>query len=238
MARGDQIYAMREVVGIPYEHHGIDRGDGSVIHYSKQGEAVIKRTTMDSFARGGVVRVKPQPTAFIPSLVVERAESRLGEREYDLFFNNCEHFANWCKTGRSECKQLDNFGLNLERVKLPQVTDLVRQAAQRTQSTTGGIGSEPPQATYELFQTALENVAIATRTLLPAYEEAMRDHATWHQVAQRALAKDREDLARAALYKKVAAKRKADEIKANLSQLSDLQLSLEQNQAFIQKQAL
>ncbi|MEM8502821.1 MAG: lecithin retinol acyltransferase family protein [Cyanobacteria bacterium P01_D01_bin.1] len=232
MARGDQIYAMREVVGIPYEHHGIDRGDGSVIHYSKQGEAVIKRTTMDSFARGGVVRIKPQPTAFIPSLVIERAESRLGEREYDLFFNNCEHFANWCKTGRSACKQLDNFGLNLERVKLPQVTDLVHQAAQRA------TGSEPSQPTYELFQTALENVVIATRTLLPAYEEAMRDHATWHQIAQRALAKDREDLARAALHKKVAANKKAEEIKANLTQLSNLQLSLEQNQAFIQKKAL
>jgi hypothetical protein len=232
MARGDQIYAMREVVGIPYEHHGIDRGDGSVIHYSKQGEAVIKRTTLDTFARGGVVRVKRQPTAFIPSLVIERAESRLGEREYDLFFNNCEHFANWCKTGQSECKQLDSFGLNLERIKLPQVADLAREAAQRA------TGDFPAQPTYELFQTALENVAIATRTLLPAYEEAVHERDTWHQVAQRALAKDREDLARAALYKKVAADKKASEIKANLTQLSDLQLSLEQNQAFIRAEAL
>ncbi|MGB3790351.1 MAG: lecithin retinol acyltransferase family protein [Phormidesmis sp.] len=225
MARGDQVYAMRELMGIPYEHHGIDRGDGSVIHYSKQGEAVIKRTTLETFARGSVVRVKPQPTSFISSIVLERAESRLGEREYDLFFNNCEHFANWCKTGRNECEQLDDFGLNLERVKLPQVTDLARQAAE----------SEPSQPTYELFQTALENVAIATRTLLPAYEQAVRDRTTWYQVAQRALSKDREDLARAALYKKVAADKKATEIKANLSQLSDLQLSLEQNQVFIQK---
>ncbi len=225
MARGDQIYAMRELMGIPYEHHGIDRGDGSVIHYSKEGEAVVKRTILETFAKGSVVRVKPQPTSFISSIVLERAESRLGEREYDLFFNNCEHFANWCKTGRNQCEQLDNFGLNLERVKLPQVSDLARQAAE----------SEPSQPTYELFRTALENVAIATRTLLPAYEQAMRDRTTWHQVAQRALSKGREDLARAALHKKVAADKKAAEIKANLSQLSDLQLSLEQNQSFIQK---
>ncbi|MBE9063855.1 lecithin retinol acyltransferase family protein [cf. Phormidesmis sp. LEGE 11477] len=237
MARGDQIYAMREVAGIPYEHHGIDRGDGSVIHYSKQGEAVIKRTTLAAFARGGVVRVKPQPTAFIPSLVIERAESRLGEREYDLFFNNCEHFANWCKTGRRECAQLDDFGLNLERVKLPAATDLVRQAALSAIGKAAGRPStdESPQKTSELFQTALENVAIATRTLLPAYEQATRDRTTWHQVAQRALGKDREDLARAALYKKVAADKKATDIKDKLSQLSDLQLSLEQNQMFLQK---
>ena len=34
MAKGDQIYVMRELLGIPsiYEHHGIDCGDGTVIH--------------------------------------------------------------------------------------------------------------------------------------------------------------------------------------------------------------
>lgn len=236
MARGDQIYAMREVMGVPYEHHGIDCGDGSVIHYSKQDEAVIKQTPLATFARGGVVNVKPQSTAFIPSLVVERAESRLGEREYDLFFNNCEHFANWCKTGRHECDQLNDFGLNLERVKLPEVADLARQAAQRAAGKASE--DEAPQKTYELFQTALENIAIATKTLLPAYEQAMRDRTTWQQVAQRALSKGREDLARAALYKKVAADKKATDIKANLTQLSDLQLSLEQNQTFLQTQVL
>ncbi|EDX83757.1 NC domain family [Synechococcus sp. PCC 7335] len=236
MARGDQIYAMREVAGIPYEHHGIDRGDGSVIHYSKQDEAVIKQTPLATFARGEAIKVKPQPTAFIPSLVIERAESRLGEKEYDLFFNNCEHFANWCKTGRHECDQLNNFGLNLERVKLPEVTDLARQAARKAAGQSPR--DESPQKTYALFQTALENIAIATQTLLPAYEQAMRDRTTWQQVAQRALSKDREDLARAALYKKVAADKKAEDIKAKLSQLSDLQLNLEQNQTFLQKQQI
>ncbi|XP_068726964.1 uncharacterized protein [Montipora capricornis] len=37
--------------------------------------------------------------------VVSRARSRLGEREYHLLKNNCEHFAMWCKTGRSLSEQ-------------------------------------------------------------------------------------------------------------------------------------
>ena len=220
MARGDQIYAIREIVGIPYEHHGIDCGDGTVIHYSKLGEAEVARTSRDTFARGSRIYVQNQPTAFIPDVVIDRAESRLGERQYDLFFNNCEHFAAWCKTGRSECKQLDNFGLRLDRIKQPQVGELANRAAQ----------NESPAQALRLFNEALGNVAIATQTLLPQYNQATQDAQTWHRVAQKALARNREDLAKAALHRKVAAKKEAQKVKDYLSQLSDLQLSLEQNQ--------
>lgn len=228
MARGDQIYAIREIIGIPYEHHGIDCGGEGVIHYSKVGEATVTRTSRDSFAQGGSVYIKAQPTAFIPEVVIDRAESRLGERQYDLFFNNCEHFANWCKTGRSECIQLSNFGLDPSQIKQPQIGDLANRAAL----------SDSPEKTMLLFQEALSNVAIATRTLLPQYKAATADTLTWHRVAQRALTKDREDLARAALHRKVAAQKQAEGIKTYLSQLSDLQLTLEQNQTLVQSRMI
>lgn len=228
MARGDQVYAIREVIGIPYEHHGIDCGDGTVIHYSKLGEASITRTPHDVFARDSIVYIKQQPTAFIADVVIERAQSRLGERQYDLFFNNCEHFANWCKTGNAECTQLRNFGLRLDQIGLPQVEDLAGRAAQ----------TESPEKTMLLFQEALGNIALATRTLLPNYQKATNDILTWHRVAQHALTKNREDLARAALYKKVAAKKEATTIKTQLTQLSDLQLTLEQNQTLVQSRML
>ena len=32
---------------------------------------------------------------------------QLGEKEYNLVTNNCEHFAIWCKTGVSESSQVD-----------------------------------------------------------------------------------------------------------------------------------
>ncbi|WP_051192355.1 lecithin retinol acyltransferase family protein [Butyrivibrio sp. VCB2001] len=40
---------------------------------------------------------------------VDRAYTRLGEDEYSLAFNNCEHFALWCKTGLRESSQVDDF---------------------------------------------------------------------------------------------------------------------------------
>ena len=35
--------------------------------------------------------------------------SRLGEQSYNLLFNNCEHFATWCKTGLHRSAQMENF---------------------------------------------------------------------------------------------------------------------------------
>lgn len=46
---------------------------------------------------------------------VERALSRVGEDRYDLLFNNCEHFAIWCKTGVSESYQVQRV-LHLKEI--------------------------------------------------------------------------------------------------------------------------
>ncbi len=232
MARGDQVYTFREIMGVPYEHHGIDFGDGTIVHYSKVGEATITRTSREAFAQGGAIYVKSPDTTFIADVVIDRAESRLGEQQYDLFFNNCEHFADWCKTGLGSCSQLDNFGLRFSQIKLPEVGELAYRGAERASE------SESPERTMLLFQEALSNVAIATKTLLPQYNQATQDTLTWHRVAQHALTKSREDLARAALHKKVAAQKIAVDIKAQLNQLSDLQLMLEQNQMLVGSQML
>ena len=42
-----------------------------------------------------------------PELVVDRATQRIGEDCFDLFDNNCEHFAVWCKTGQHHSTQVD-----------------------------------------------------------------------------------------------------------------------------------
>ena len=43
---------------------------------------------------------------FSGAAVIERAERRLGEAGFHLGFNNCEHFASWCKTGISASFQI------------------------------------------------------------------------------------------------------------------------------------
>ena len=49
------------------------------------------------------------PHLFTPQETIQRAKSRLGEHNYSLPFNNCEHFAIWCKTGMSESTQVDKI---------------------------------------------------------------------------------------------------------------------------------
>jgi exonuclease VII large subunit len=42
-------------------------------------------------------------------VTLRRAMGRLGEQNYNLLFNNCEHFAHWCKTGRHRSAQVENW---------------------------------------------------------------------------------------------------------------------------------
>jgi len=44
---------------------------------------------------------------YSPEETVRRAMGRMAEEKYDLAFNNCEHFAIWCKTGISESHQVN-----------------------------------------------------------------------------------------------------------------------------------
>lgn len=107
MAYGDHIYVTRP----GYTHHGIDCGDGTVIHYDgglwEQENAEIKHTSLEVFAHGQDIQVMKYGRCFPPAVVIRRAQDRLGENNYDLFDNNCEHFARWCKTGEAKSAQVE-----------------------------------------------------------------------------------------------------------------------------------
>jgi hypothetical protein len=219
---------MREFLNLQgvYEHHGIDCGDGTVIHYRKTpDDAVISRTSIASFATGQPIYVKRYSVCYIPDVVVQRAESRLGERRYNLFTNNCEHFANWCKTGASECAQLANFGLGAISVSPYDSRRLIEEAAHAVK----------PVESLELFRQALGNVAIAQSTIQPQYQQAQTEADTWHRVAQLALKQGREDLARAALERKVNYKKTATNLKSQLDQLALLQENLKHKSPGVQQ---
>lgn len=105
VARGDHVYVCR---GRRYTHHGIDCGDGSVIHYAGPRGSVrrVTRTPLDVFAAGSEVRVRTYESRLRPEETVHQAESRLGSMGYHLVRNNCEHFAAWCCTGRAASSQV------------------------------------------------------------------------------------------------------------------------------------
>lgn len=90
-------------------HHGIDLGDGSVAHYLEGRE--ILRSPLAEFSRGEPVCEVPYPAASCSpvGVTLRRAMGRLGEQNYNLLFNNCEHFAHWCKTGRHRSAQVENW---------------------------------------------------------------------------------------------------------------------------------
>ena len=46
---------------------------------------------------------------YSPEETVQRAKSRLGETNYKILTNNCEHFAIWCKTGVNESLQVTSM---------------------------------------------------------------------------------------------------------------------------------
>lgn len=107
MAAGDHIFVRR----VGYTHHGVEVADGLVIHFtgtpgSKRG-ATIRREPIESFRSGGVVQVRRYEQRLEPDVVVERAESKLGQSGYNLYANNCEHFARWCVTGDHQSSQVN-----------------------------------------------------------------------------------------------------------------------------------
>lgn len=230
MARSDQIYVMRPLVGIEgvYQHHGIDGGDGTVIHYRKMGdEARIERTDRETFSWGQTVYRVDHPVVDADDVVMARAESRLGECRYDLFFNNCEHFATWCKTGRHESAQLATFGLGLDQVNAP----IFRRWAERTSQ------NQTPEQALLLFQKAMGDITVAYQSTLTAQQSAQHAVDTWQKVAERALAQQREDLAKAALHRKVTARRQVDTLTQQLSDLITLELSLHRDRDLAQRRS-
>lgn len=105
MTRGTHIYVHYDC----YTHHGIDCGDGTVIHYTKS-QSTISRTSLAVFRSGKAIFVRKYGRRDSPDVVIQRASSRLGENAYDLFDNNCEHFATWCKTGLHVSEQVERAG--------------------------------------------------------------------------------------------------------------------------------
>lgn len=110
MARGDHLYVRR---GRHYSHHGIDCGDGTVIHYvgPRRKLRYVARTSLETFAKGCEVEQRTYDRRLTADEVVRNAESRIGSVGYHLVRNNCEHFAAWCCTGRARSFQVRRWAL-------------------------------------------------------------------------------------------------------------------------------
>ncbi|WP_414694428.1 lecithin retinol acyltransferase family protein [Paraburkholderia sp.] len=95
-----------------YLHHGIYIGNGRVIHYAGLSRSLargpIEAVSIEHFSAGSGFQVVPHPHAQYTGLeVARRAASRLGEQDYRLLTNNCEHLCLWCVIGQRKSDQVD-----------------------------------------------------------------------------------------------------------------------------------
>jgi hypothetical protein len=95
-----------------YHHHGVYVGRGRVVHYSGLSGfwqcGPVEEVSLSRFVNGRLVRiVENLEPRYSPEEIVRRARSRLGESDYRLLTNNCEHFCNWCLSGVSRSAQVE-----------------------------------------------------------------------------------------------------------------------------------
>lgn len=117
---GDHIRVER--YGGLYYHHGIYIGNNKVIHFAplsggeiiNWSEAKVIETSLEDFLKGGKVEVRQYTDAelielYSPKEIVQNANHCLGYTNYNLIFNNCEHFANSCTTGKHRSPQIEEL---------------------------------------------------------------------------------------------------------------------------------
>jgi len=95
-----------------YNHHGIYVGRSRVVHYAglsrRWQSGPVEEVPLSRFISGRPLRIVAHPEPkYSPEEIVRRARSRLGENDYRLLTNNCEHFCNWCLRGVSRSAQVE-----------------------------------------------------------------------------------------------------------------------------------
>lgn len=116
--KGDHIRVQR-MNGV-YAHHGIYVSDEEVIHFTgKDDDSILDwskpeviQTDLAYFLKGGTLEVKEYTDEefadlYSPEQIVTYARACLGDKGYNLIFNNCEHFANVCTLGRFRSHQVE-----------------------------------------------------------------------------------------------------------------------------------
>jgi hypothetical protein len=105
---GDHIYVKRK--GRFYTHHGIYMGDGKVIHFAgsirEKIDPVVHETDQSRFLKDGILRRRDYKQRLPASETIRIAREQLSDRSYSMVWNNCEHFATYCATGKKKSQQV------------------------------------------------------------------------------------------------------------------------------------
>lgn len=106
---GDHLVVQR----LGYTHHGLYIGSDQVVHYISSLDGLVNRnntigiTSVSEFSQGSRIKIKLHDNPrYSPEEAADRACLRIGENDYRLLTNNCEHFVNWCLEGEASSEQV------------------------------------------------------------------------------------------------------------------------------------
>jgi hypothetical protein len=106
LTAGDHIVTNIDVLGLT-EHHGLYIGNDEVIHLT-ESEARVVKTSLYFFSDGDDVRFKCSPNN--PDEAIKKAKNSIGDGGYNILYNNCEQFVNYCISGKRTSNQVSNYG--------------------------------------------------------------------------------------------------------------------------------
>ena len=101
MLKGEISNSMRGIIGTPnYNYNPIE----AFISFIKDIKKLINKFKYHLYS---------------PEETIQRARSMIGKSFYNICFNNCEHFAIWCKTGIHESSQVNEVLEYISKIKIP-----------------------------------------------------------------------------------------------------------------------
>ena len=135
LLQGDHIYVKRK--RLLYSHHGIYTGEGTVIHYKgaekEKKDPVIRETDIEEFLNNGKLKRRDYKKRLPHSETLRMAREHLSNNGYSLAFNNCEHFATYCATGKKKSTQVRKVVGGIVGVAFAVTATVIRKKLTRKQ---------------------------------------------------------------------------------------------------------
>lgn len=167
--KGDHLWCVLEYEDtVPFTHHGLYVGNDKVIERCQDG---VKVSNLREFSEGNEIHIEEHLLRpFTREQSCKRAYSKVGDKSYNVIFNNCECFVTWCINGiglSAQVSSVAGFAAMLHPV--------TRVAGMAVSGTIGSnfistkvpkkvikVISENPIMQNDLTQTTAENPVTAT----------------------------------------------------------------------------
>jgi len=105
---GDHIYVKRKTRF--YTHHGIYIGEGKVIHFTgsvrEKVDPEVCETDLARFLKGETLKRRNYQKRLSATETICIAKKQLSNKNFSMIWNNCEHFATYCTTGKKKSRQV------------------------------------------------------------------------------------------------------------------------------------